>query len=101
MKKIQLNHVLIALITIVHIAACTNAAFGQQVTQKGKTFVEVVDSSKNQKATKTEYKYIDKNGVEYPVYLSSKGKAFIIKTSKKTGKQYRQYLPEVTKRLKP
>lgn len=88
----------IVAITLMFILALS--AHGQKVIQRGNTFVEQVDSIKTvKKATKTEYVYIDKNGVSYIVYLSSNGKAFIIKTSKRTGKQYRQYLPEVTKRL--
>jgi len=30
--------------------------------------------------------------VNYPVYVTSKGRFFIVKTSKKTGKQYKQYI---------
>lgn len=36
------------------------------------------------------------NGIAYPIYVSSTGKYFIIRTSKKTGNKYKQYinLPE-------
>lgn len=40
-------------------------------------------------------------GVEHPIYLSSTGKAFIKKVSKKTGKEYKQYLPEIGKQINP
>ena len=30
-------------------------------------------------------------GVKYPVYQSAKGKYYILRTSKKSGKQYKQY----------
>jgi hypothetical protein len=71
----------------------------QNVVQNGKTFiVQESDSSSKGKATKTEYTYQDKTGT-YPIYLSANGSAFIFKVSKKSGKEYRKYLPEVTKKL--
>ena len=36
--------------------------------------------------------YTDSKGVTYPVYISKNNKLFIIKTSKKTGKNYNYYL---------
>lgn len=48
---------------------------------------------------KTQYVFKAKDGKEYPIYISKQGKAFIWRVSKKTGKQYKQYLPEVTKQL--
>lgn len=77
-------------------------AYSQNVVRNGNTFVQVSDSSnKIQKdtPTMTKYFYIGADGKKYPIYVSSKGKYFIIKTSKKTGKEYKQYLPEVTKQL--
>jgi hypothetical protein len=77
------------------------STFAQDVKRVGNTFVEQVDSSKTQRgeAKKTNMTYIDKNGKSYDIYISSKGKAFIKKVSKKTGKEYRQYLPKVTEQL--
>ena len=36
--------------------------------------------------------FIDRNGVRWPVFLTSRGKLYIIKQSRKTGKKYRSYL---------
>ena len=36
--------------------------------------------------------FIDDKGVSYPVYLNSKNKPYIIRKSKKTGKEYKAYL---------
>ena len=36
--------------------------------------------------------YTDAKGIVYPVYVSDKGKVYVIRTSAKTGNQYRQYL---------
>lgn len=41
---------------------------------------------------KTDKLYIDKDGTKYPVYLNSKNKPYIIRKSKKTGKEYKAYL---------
>lgn len=49
-----------------------------------------VESAK-QEPVKTELVHVIK-GVEYPVYKSARGKYFIIRTSKNTGKEYKQYL---------
>ena len=72
--------------------ACMHAQ-AQNVVRKGNNFTVV---SKKSEVTKTNYTYTDRSGITYPIYISSKGKAFIIKTSKKTGKKYRQYIPRVT-----
>lgn len=61
------------------------------------------DSVSNSKAgeTKTKYTYEDKKGQVYPVYLSKGGKAFVWRKSQKTGKDYRQYIPEIGKMINP
>lgn len=47
--------------------------------------------------TKTPYTWKDKKGNSYPIYMSASGSCFIIKTSKNTGKDYKNYLgPEVS-----
>jgi hypothetical protein len=40
------------------------------------------------------YYYQDKDGNKYPIYVSSKGKLYVKKVSKKSGKEYKYYLPE-------
>ena len=72
----------------------------QSVVREGNTFTQV-SNKRESKETKTEFTYKDSKGNVYPVYLSSTGKAFIKKVSKKTGKEYKQYLPEVGKSINP
>lgn len=48
----------------------------------------------------TKYFYITANGVKYPIYMSNTGECFIVKTSTMTGKQYKQYLTEISKQSK-
>lgn len=71
---------------------CTSTQ-AQTLVRKGNNFTVVSD------ARKTNYTYTDRNGVTYPIYISPKGKAFIVKTSRKTGKKYRQYIKRVTDEL--
>ena len=73
----------------------------QSVTRQGNTFTQVSNKKSAGKETKTAYTYKDSKGVEHPVYLSSTGKAYIKKISKKTGKEYKQYIPEVGKQINP
>lgn len=77
--------------------------YAQSVTRKGNTFTQVSNpkTQKESKETKTEYIYKDSKGNSYPVYLSSTGKAFIKRVSKKTGKEYKQYVPEIGKQINP
>lgn len=77
--------------------ACMHAQAQTTLVRKGNNFTVVSNKSE---LKKTSYTYTDRNGVTYPIYISEKGKAFIIKTSKKTGKKYRQYIPRVTDELK-
>lgn len=92
-----MKHILqILLVALIAIFTTTMSSMAQNVVRKGNMFEQV---NKKTEPVKTCYVYQDKDGIQYPIYLSSKGKAFIIKKSKKTGKEYRQYLPEITKQL--
>lgn len=75
----------------------------QSVERKGNNFTQVANKGgkSSEKEIKTKYTYTDSKGNVYPIYLSSTGKAFIKKVSKKTGKEYKQYLPEIGKQINP
>lgn len=76
------------------------ATFAQKsVKREGNVFIEQKDTAFVNNGTKTKYTYKAKDGKEYPIYLSKNGKAYIVRVSKKSGKQYKQYLPEVTKQI--
>ena len=77
-------------------------AFAQSVQRQGNTFTQVSKQKGTEgKETKTQYTYVDSKGESYTVYLSKTGKAFIYRISKKTGKEYKMYLPEVGKQINP
>ena len=75
----------------------------QSVVKSGNNFTQVSNKGGKSggKETKTQYTYTDSKGNVYPIYLSSTGKAFIKKVSKKTGKEYKQYMPEIGKQINP
>ena len=75
----------------------------QSVVKSGNTFTQVGNKGgkSGSKETKTQYTFKDSKGNIYPVYLSASGKAFIKKVSKKTGKEYKQYVPEIGKQINP
>lgn len=69
-----------------------SSTYAQSVKREGTTFVV---SSSRSKSEPIKTKYTWKVGdVEYPIYISASGSCYIIKTSKKTGKEYKQYLPK-------
>lgn len=87
-------------ISIFMMLSLTTTVSCQNVTREGNNFTQTSNrGTTGSKETKTQYTYTDSKGNVYPVYLSSKGKAFIKKVSKKTGKEYKQYLPEVGKKI--
>lgn len=90
-----MKRLLLSVLILIALTVCIKA---QNVTLRGKTFTAVKDSaSRKSQSVKTDYVYVDTDNNAYPVYLSKNGKAYILRVSKKTGKEYRKYLPEVTK----
>lgn len=70
-----------------------NSISAQSYTRSGNTFT--ITSTKKTKAKPTKTKFtVEKDGKSYPVYMGSTGSCFILKTSSKTGKEYRSYLGE-------
>lgn len=69
----------------------------QDYTRSGNTFT-IVSKKKKAKSEPTKTKFtVEKDGKSYPVYMGSTGSCFILKTSSKTGKEYRNYLgPELS-----
>ena len=71
-------------------------------TQEGKTFVQQKAGRTSKTAEPTGYTWKDSKGNEYPIFLHtySKGEkagrttCYVVKTSAKTGKEYKYYLPD-------
>lgn len=62
------------------------------VVRHGNTF-SVETTSVNQD-TQTQFTWQDKDGNIYPIYITKKCACYVIKVSKKTGKEYKYYLPK-------
>ena len=63
-----------------------------EVKREGDTFK--VEQTVKEKDTVTKYTWIDKDGISYPVFITKKGSCYVIRTSKKSGKEYKYYLPK-------
>ena len=86
---------LLAIMVSTFVLTCGGIAYSQGYIRSGKVFKQQQKSQKMaSEATKTDYTWKSSDGNEYTIYLSPKGSAYIIKTSKKTGKDYKQYLPK-------
>lgn len=57
-------------------------------------FQQIATVRVKKEPVKTSYTYTDSKGRVWDVYTTDAGKYFIIRTSAKTGKQYRQYLKQ-------
>ena len=97
MRKILFT---LTLVVISSLFTITTAMAAKKIVRKGKNFIEQSSgpSIKKDNPTKTDYLYTSSGDVD-TIWISSKGKAFVWKVSKKTGKKYRKYLPEVTQQL--
>jgi len=82
-----MKHLIFTAIMIMATLACSAQ---QQVKQNSDgNYVAVATKSESKPTGKT---FTDKDGKKYPVYITKTGKLFVMKRSKKTGKEYRAYL---------
>ena len=100
-KNIGIAIVLFAIIYLLFFTCAIVSA--QNVKRQGNTFIERIDTTRTKtlkgQVYETDYLYVDRDGKTYNVFLSANGNAFIIKVSKKSGRKYRKYIPEVTKQI--
>ena len=75
-------------LVLVLICITTNA----EIKREGDTFK--VEQTVKEKDTVTKYTWVDKDGISYPVFITKKGSCYVIRTSKKSGKEYKYYLPK-------
>lgn len=90
------SRILGIIVLILGFLAIAHGLRGQNVVLKGNTFIQQTTTGDS---VKTNFYYQDLQGFKYPVFLSSKGKAYCWLRSKKTGKMYRRYLPKITEQL--
>ena len=67
------------------------ATVSAEVKREGNNF-KVEQTTKSD--TKTQYTWEDKDGNIYPIFITKNGACYVIRTSKKTNKEYKYYLPK-------
>ena len=53
-----------------------------------------VENTTKESDTKTKFTWEDKQGNKYPIYITKRDSCYIVRISKKTNKEYKQYLPK-------
>lgn len=69
------------------------AAFAQNYERNGKEYTAVKKSSEKGEDRDTGYTWKIGDKV-YKIYITKKGACYIIRTSSKTGREYKSYLPK-------
>ena len=81
------------ILTIALISGLNGAVMAQKVVINGNNITLATTVRKSVEPEKTTYVFTDSKGKKYPVFKGAKGGMFIVRISKKTGKEYKQYLP--------
>lgn len=67
----------------------------QEIERSGNVFKSATKSAvQKSEPIATPYKWENAKGEQMPIYLSVNGRAFVIMTSSKSGKEYKKYLGE-------
>ena len=94
---IHIRRLLTLLLLVLSMGLVANA---QTYTRNGNTFTSAKSVKAKAEPVKTKFTWKDSKGKEYPVYISAKGSCYILKTSSKTGKEYKNYLgPEISQQI--
>lgn len=92
-----MKHIILLLMMLFSMSLTTNA---QSFVRSGNTFTTTSVKRSKAEPIKTKFTWKDSSNKEYPIYISSTGSCFVIKTSAKTGKEYRNYLgPELSQQV--
>lgn len=75
------------------VALLMSVASYADVVRNGDTF-KVEKTTSVTQDTQTKYTWEDKNGNKYPIFITNRGACYVKRVSKKTGKEYKQYLPK-------
>lgn len=73
------------------VALSMSVASYADVVKEGNVYVQKTTTVKEKE---TGVYYQDKDGIRYIIYVSPKGSLYIKKISKKTGREYKYYLPK-------
>ena len=95
---IQIRRLFALILMIVCVSMVANADDDNKSYKcEGSTYSSTGRVAGNTAPTPTPYFWSDSKGNKYPIYISNSGSCYVIKTSKKTGKEYKSYLgPEIS-----
>ena len=85
---------LIFTVALLLMLGVNNSSSFSQVTRNGNTFTVAKVKQVSKSATKTKFTWQDSKGNLYPIYVSQSGATYVLRTSKKSGKEYKSYLGE-------
>lgn len=94
---IELRRLFAIILFIICVGMLANAQNNNSYKCEGTTYSSTGRVAGNTAPAPTSYTWQDSKGNKYPIYMSNSGSCYIIKTSKKTGKDYKSYLgPEIS-----
>lgn len=94
---IIIRRLLVLLLIIICCGLIANADNDKSFKCEGNTYSSTGRVDNSPAPIVTGYNWVDSKGISYPIYMSNSGSCYIIKVSKKTGKEYKQYLkPEIS-----
>lgn len=94
-----MKQIILILILTLSMSLTSNA---QNYVRSGNTFTvkSSIKSSSKSTSIKTKFTWKDSKGKTYAIQVSHNGAAFVIKTSSKTNKEYKNYLgPDISKEI--
>jgi len=92
------------IITIAALLLAQTMIFAQDYKREGKQFSSASTERQSSTAEKTGFTWKERDGSVYDIYITKNNACYILKVSKKTGKEYKKYLPkevaeQITKEL--
>lgn len=92
-QKSTLKQFIFALFLIIFCLMADNLMAQKRVTQDANgNYIEVKGEREKEAPKPTGKTYQTSKGDVFPIYVSKNGKYFIVRTSKESGKEYKQYL---------
>lgn len=90
------------ILTLLLLLSMSMTITAQNYVRSGNTFTvkSCTKTKSSTKSVKTKFTWKDSKGKTYSIQVSPSGAAFVIKTSSKTNKEYKNYLgPEISKEI--
>ena len=89
---IQIRRLFALILMVICVSMIANAGDNKSYKCEGSTYSSTGRVNNSSAPVSTGFTWSDSKGNKYPIYISNSGSCYIIKTSKKTGKEYRNYL---------